>query len=477
MTIPDSAYVPEIEQGVLGALLYGGKLSQVSGFLREDHFVSDLHRLLFRAIQSADQQYGSTAVPVVLRFLPPDAEVGFRDKTGETPAAYMARLSASVVAGNAGLVRSGRAVVDQWARLKVGEIGETVRAAAHDPTAEAKALVKAAAAELDTVAGEIRAGPRRKTRMTIAEASSAAISETKDAMARGHGLTGVTWGLSDVNRVTGGIHRSEMTVIGARPSMGKSALALSVALKAAGTGVGVGLISLEMTASRLATRALTDMGYNWGVKVPYFDLLSGRVDPAHLESLIGACRDIDRLPLWIEEQPGLSLTDIRVKLDHMLEDAEARRTPLQLLFVDYLQLIRPSERYRGNRNNEITEISAGLREIAREHNIGVVALSQLSRSIESRPLKDRRPVMSDLRDSGAIEQDADTIAFLFREGYYLEKDRGADADAEAERISRLIDCQNKLEFIIAKQRNGPVTTVDLFVDMACSAVRNAARFQ
>jgi replicative DNA helicase len=114
--------------------------------------------------------------------------------------------------------------------------------------------------------------------------------------------------------------------------------------------------------------------------------------------------------------------------------------------------------------------------MAREFNIGMVALSQLSRNIESRPVKERRPVMSDLRDSGAIEQDADTIIFLFREAYYLEKEKGKDAESEVERTCRLAEVQNKLEFIIGKQRNGPVKTIDLFVDIACSAVRNAARF-
>lgn len=199
------------------------------------------------------------------------------------------------------------------------------------------------------------------------------------------------------------------------------------------------------------------------------------MEPGEIDTLKSACRDLDTLPLWIEEQPGLSMTDVRVKTERMMESAEAVGCPLGVLFVDYLQLIRPSARYQGNRNNEIAEISGGLRELARECNLGVVALSQLSRNIESRAMNERRPMMSDLRDSGAIEQDADTIIFLFREAYYLEKEKGKDAEAEVNRVSRLSDVQNKLEFIIGKQRNGPVKTIDLFVDIACSAVRNSAR--
>ncbi len=142
--------------------------------------------------------------------------------------------------------------------------------------------------------------------------------------------------------------------------------------------------------------------------------------------------------------------------------------------IRYLQLIKPSGRYSGNRVGEISEISWGLRELGRELGLAVIALSQLSRQVESRD--DKRPQLSDLRDSGSIEQDADMVAFLFREAYYLQKEKGKDRDKEDERIERLIEVQNDLEFIIAKQRNGPTKTIRLFVDIACSAVRNAARY-
>jgi replicative DNA helicase len=475
-TIPDESYVPEIEQDVLGTLLFGGDFRKVMGFLREDHFIADVHRLLFRAIRAAHEQYGATTMPIVSRLLPEDAAILFSQNTEQSPMAYMAELASAIVTGPAGLERGGKAVVAQWARLKAAEAGKTLREAAHDPTTDPKAMIQGAAADLDLIAAELRAGPRQKTRVTLAEAAGGAFVEIEEARLRGNGLTGITWGLTDVNHATGGIQRGEMTVLGARPSMGKTAAALSVAIKAARSGVGAGFISLEMGSKRLAMRALTDLAYDRGVQIAYSNLITGRVEPREIDALKSACHDIERLPLWIEEQPGLSMTDVRVKTERMLEDAEARKTPLGVLFIDYLQLIRPSSRYSGNRNNEITEISGGLKDMAREFNIGMVALSQLSRNIESRPVKERRPVMSDLRDSGAIEQDADTIIFLFREAYYLEKEKGKDAESEVERTCRLAEVQNKLEFIIGKQRNGPVKTIDLFVDIACSAVRNAARF-
>ncbi|TPM25692.1 DnaB-like helicase C-terminal domain-containing protein [Mesorhizobium sp. B2-3-4] len=471
--IPDAAYVPEIERDVLGSLLFRGDFLKVASFLREDHFVSDVHRVLFKAIRFAFEQYGSTALPVVLRLIPPDAAVLFAQKTDRSPVSYMTSLSDDSVSGNSGLERAGRAVIEQWARLKAAEVGKMLRDAAHEATAEPKALIQGVAGELDNIAAELRAGPRRKTMYSLDAATQEAVVEIQDAMARGNGLTGHTWGLTDINAATGGIQPGEMAIIGARPSMGKTAFALSVALRSAGAGVGVGFLSLEMGAKKLAMRRLTDIAFDWSIKVPYSDLIKGKVSPQDLESVLAANHDADELPLWIEEQSGLTISDIRVKIDRMSEMAAARRKPLGVLLIDYLQLVRPSARYSGNRVGEIAEISWALREFAREYGVGVIALSQLSRQVESRD--DKRPQLSDLRDSGSLEQDADMVAFLYREAYYLEKAKGKDADKEEERLSRLIDAQNELEFIIAKQRNGPTKTVKLFVDIACSAVRNAAR--
>jgi replicative DNA helicase len=472
--VPDEAYVPEIEQEVLGTLLFGGDFLKVMGFLREEHFIADAHRLLFRAICAAHEQFGSALMPVVLRMLPPDASSLFVQKTDQMPMEYMASLSSQVVSGNAGLERSGKAVVAQWARLKIADAGRTMQEAAYDATANAKAIIQGVTDQLDTISSELRAGPRQKTLHTLDTATEEAIADVRAAMARGNGLTGHTWGLTDINAATGGIHPGEMVVLGARPSMGKTAVALSVALRTAGSGVGVGFISLEMGAKKLAVRRLTDMAYDWGIKVPYTNLIKGTVTEDELSTLLASNGDADRLPLWIEEQSGLTITDIRVKVERMAEQAAARKKALGLLVVDYLQLVRASGRYAGNRVGEIAEISWGLRELGREYGLAIIALSQLSRQVESRD--DKRPQLSDLRDSGSIEQDADMVAFLYREAYYLEKAKGKDGDKEAERVSRLIDVQNELEFIIAKQRNGPTKTVKLFVDIACSAVRNSARW-
>src|SRR5690606_16713969 len=202
-----------------------------------------------------------------------------------------------------------------------------------------------------------------------------------------------------------------LTLIAARPSMGKTTVALSCALRAAKAGHGVGFLSLEMDADKLAARAISDLAYDWTVQVPYIDIIRGSADPSAMDALASATRDIDGLPLWIDDQSGLSMTDVRVKIERMMQDGEKLGTPLRLVFLDHLGLLKPSSRYSGNRVHEISEMTATAKALAREYDIAFVMLSQLNRAVESRDNK--RPQLSDLRDSGSIEQDADTIIFLY----------------------------------------------------------------
>ncbi|MDX0574597.1 AAA family ATPase [Sinorhizobium medicae] len=467
-------FVIELEQEVLGALLVSGQHAAVRGLVRADHFIEPIHRRIFEVIEIAAERYNSSRVDLVAKMFPPDEVKAWSDGLKTPLHSYLAALAANTVYGAGGLNKvSVPNLIQQWARISVGVEAERVRLASIDPGVDPSELIRAATRSLDDVATGLSVGARGKTRFSLSEAADAALEEVQAAIEHGGGLTGITWGLTDVNNATGGIHRGEMVVLGARPSMGKTAVGLGIGIKAAQSGAGVGFISLEMGSNRLAMRALTDIAYDWNVKVPYSDLITGKVAEKDFESICEAKQKLNSLPLWIEEQSGLSVSDLRVKVGRMQDVADQSGKKIDLLIVDYLQLIAASSRYSGNRNSEVSEISAGLRQIARENDLAMIALSQLSRGVESR--EDKRPMLSDLRDSGSLEQDADTVVFLFREAYYLEKAKGSDADAEIDRVDRLIECENKLEFIIAKQRNGAVRTIDLFVDIACSAVRNAAR--
>lgn len=470
--VPATAFVTEIEQEVLGALLSGADFRRVLGVLEDRHFVEPLHREIFKVMQTAFDRYNSTTLPVVARLITDDTQMAFKLR-GTTTNTYLARLASDTVYGASQLETNARRIVEQWARLSVSEEAGRLQAAANDPRSSPVDLVTNAGQAFDDILAHVRRGPKRKSRLLLVEAAENAYDAASEARQRGSGLTGVTWGLTDVNRLTGGLQRRDLTLIAARPSMGKTTVGLGVAVRAAKSGAGIGFISLEMDNGKLGARAVSDLAYDWGIKIAYADLIRGHTDERAIDSIRAANKDIDKLPLWLEDQPGLSMTDIRVKTEAMLATSEKAGTPLQCLFVDHLGLIRPSSRYQGNRTNEVGEISSGLKSLAREYGIAVVALSQLNRALETR--NDKRPQLSDLRDSGSIEQDADTIIFLYREAYYLEREKAASPEQDVDRTNRLIEVQNKLEFAIAKQRNGPVTSIDLFADMACSAVRNGAR--
>lgn len=469
----DRGFVIEIEQEVLGALLVSSTVAPVLGVLRPDHFIEPIHRRLFEHMLLAHERYGRSALNVVYRMFDRDEVAGWEKATALRLSQYLASLAANTTLGLGGIKLTLQNLIHQTSRIGISVEAERLSLAANDPGADPIQLVRSATRALDDIVVGLRGGSRGKTRFSLSEAADVALDEIQDAINNGGGITGITWGLADINKATGGIHRGEMVVLGARPSMGKTAVGLGIGIKAAQSGAGVGFISLEMGANRLAMRALTDIAYDWNVKVPYSDLITGNVSEKDFEKICDAKQHFNALPLWIEQQSGLSISDLRVKVERMQDVADREGKKIDLLIVDYLQLIAASSRYSGNRNNEVSEISSGLRQIARENNLAMIALSQLSRGVESR--EDKRPMLSDLRDSGSLEQDADTVGFLYREAYYLEKARGKDQNDETDRVDRLIECENKLEFIIAKQRNGAVKTVDLFVDIACSAVRNAAR--
>lgn len=473
LAFQENAYIAEIEQNVLGALMMGGDGRDTLALLQEHHFVEVFHRHLFRALKVAREQYGMCIPSVVLKLIPQEQIEAFKKNNGIEANAYIARLMANATSGAGQSSENAKKIIEQWARLSLADEAGRLYDVANDPQADVKKLAHEAAQRIDDIMAEVRSGPKKNTRVSVGQASAKAIDAAEAAKKNGTGLTGVTWGLTDLNRMTGGIQRRDLTLIGARPSMGKTTVALSVALSAAKAGHCCGFVSLEMDAEKVAARALSDVMYDWNCRIPYVDLIRGNVNDSQLEQVFEAQARLDAMPLMIDEQSGQTITDIRIRAERLAEDAARKGRPLQVLFIDHLGLIRPSSRYSGNRTNEIAEITSGAKTIARELDVGVVLLSQLNRSLETR--EEKRPQISDLRDSGAIEQDADMIAFLFREAYYLEREQGGSFEQEAERTERLLEVKNKLEFIIAKQRNGALGTVELFTDIAFSAVRNGAR--
>ncbi|ORE87718.1 DnaB-like helicase C-terminal domain-containing protein [Aurantimonas sp. 22II-16-19i] len=471
----DRSFVPEVEQQLLGALLTGRGLPAVRSFLREEHFIEDIHSAIYEAICQAFDQSGATHAPVVGPLIPPRVDDALKNGLGITTSQYLASMLADTIHGGATITKAGRAVVEQWARINFARTLESSAAAAREPSSSIGTLLKSTGSMMEEMATAIRVAGSRQTRMTAGEAGDAALAAARRAMESKGALSGISWGLADVDKDTGGMQRRDLILMGARPSMGKTSAMTSIALSSARKGHGIGILSLEMDSAKLTARALSDLSLPTHQPIEYVDIIRGSLDEAqylHVEKLNGQLKS---LPIEIDESP-VNTFDIRMKIEGMLERFEKRGWPrLECLMLDHLGFVQPGAAYRGNRNNEIGEITRALKDYAKEYDIAFLLLSQLSRLVTTR--ENKRPQLSDLRDSGNIEQDADVVIFLHREAYYLERCEETDADKDIARLDRLEQERHRLEFIIAKQRNGPVRTINLWCDMAYSAVRNGDRYR
>lgn len=251
-------------------------------------------------------------------------------------------------------------------------------------------------------------------------------------------ITGLRTGFADLDRVTSGLHENELIIIAARPAMGKTAFALNLAVNASmNCDKAVALFNMEMGAEQLAMRMLASAG-----QIDQTKLRKGHLEHNDWKKVNEAISRLAETKIFIDDTPGMTMSEIKAKCRRL----SSSQNGLGLVIIDYLQLISGSAKYAGNRQQEVSDISRGLKTMAMELNIPVVALAQLSRSVEGR--EDKRPILSDLRESGSIEQDADIVAFLYRDDYYT-KEISIDENT------------SKSEFIIGKHRSGPTTTIDL----------------
>lgn len=467
-----NGFLPGIEQQVLGAILSGEDCGPVLSMMEPENFVEPVHQRIFALARVAHEKYSSTRLPVVAKLIDDQLAKDFKAETGLDLNQYLARCASETVYSAGTVARAARNVLGQWGRIRLANEAGAVAAAASDPAADAIELIRTLGAAMDDVLSVVKRGGRGKTRQTIMDASRAAIEASREARAR-KGLTGLTTGLVDLDRATGGLQRRDLIVAGGRPGMGKTTFGTNIARAAAAEGHGVGFFSLEMDTKKLVTRFQSDIAFKHGAQVPYQDIINGVATDEQLDAITAAMGEFGALPIWIEEQSGQTIMDIRVKTEAMIAEADASGFTIDMLIVDHLLKIRPSRRYAGQRVQEIAEITDGLKEMAREYDMAVVLLTQLNREVEKRD--DKRPTLADLRDSGAIEQDADTIMLLYREAYYLEREKATSIAREMDLKADLQAARTKAEIDIAKQRNGRVQTVEVFADMSVSAFRNAAR--
>ena len=457
---PDLPHNFEAEQALLGAILINNEAySRVSEFLKPEHFYDPVHGRIYAACATLIERH-QIANPVTLKPLF-EADESLAEAGG---AKYLARLAASAVTViNAG--DYGRTVFDLHLRRQLIELSMEMREQAFDPRLDTSGPQQIETAEQHlfdlATTGEYEGGFRSFT-----EVLTRAIEIAEAAYKREGKLTGVTTGFTELDHLLGGLQRSDLVILAGRPSMGKTALATNIAYNAAKSckrepdehgqikvvdGAVVGFFSLEMSAEQLATRILSEAS-----GVGSHRIRQGDLNNADFQRVVEANQELAQIPFFIDDTPALSVAQLRTRARRL-----KRQHGLSMVVVDYLQLLRPSTtKASDNRVQEISDITRGLKALAKELDLPVLALSQLSRAVEQR--EDKRPQLSDLRESGSIEQDADVVAFIFREEYYLSRLQPDAGTEEHERWQiKMDEVHNLSEVIIGKQRHGPTGTVKL----------------
>lgn len=458
----------EAEQALLGSILINNAAyHRVAEFLRGEHFADPLHGKLFDSLARMIERGQVVSAITLKTYVEHDDEM--KDAGG---AAYIAKLAAASV-HVIDATQFGRQVHDLYLLRQLIDLGQDVVNSAFKPTLDETALEQIEVAEkklYDLASAGQTEGGFKAFRTALTEATNAA----EAAYHRVGQLTGVSTGLVSLDRLLGGLHRSDLIILAARPAMGKSSLAANIGFNAAkayreelgedgrpkvADGAVVGFFSLEMSSEQLATRMISEQAAIPSEKIRKGELLSSDFD-----KVLSVSQELEHLNFFIDDTPALSIAALRTRARRL-----KRTHGLGLLIVDYLQLLAPSGKSRQeNRVQEVSEITRGLKTLAKELDVPVLALSQLSRAVEQR--EDKRPQLADLRESGSIEQDADVVMFIYRDDYYLMREEPKRRDNETiDHFNQRYDdwkqrgdqAAGKAEVIVAKQRHGPTGIVHL----------------
>jgi replicative DNA helicase len=450
----------EAEAALLGALMIDNRLVEdIQLKLRPDHFFEPLHGRIYEAILRLTDS-NRIANPVTLKPLF-DGDEGMKEVGGPS---YLAQLTGSGAAVIGARDFAGQIYDLALLRALVG-VGRGLVEGALDTSEDVAPLaqIERAETELYKVAEEGGAEGKAKS---FGEATKEALQLAEKALNSGGHLSGRTTGLDSLNSKIGGLHKSDLIIVAGRPGMGKSSLATNIGynvakawrsdvrpdgqIKSVDGGI-VGLFSLEMSAEQLATRIIAERA-----GISSSRIRRGEIDASDFDRVAEAAREMESLPFYIDETGGLAIAQLAARARRL-----KRQKGLDLLIVDYIQLLQgSSKRASEGRVQEVSEITTSLKALAKELNVPIIALSQLSRAVESRD--DKRPQLSDLRESGSIEQDADVVLFVYREEYYLrnrEPRPGTDEHFKWQTDMEL--AHGKAEVIIGKQRHGPTGTVQL----------------
>jgi replicative DNA helicase len=459
----------EVEQALLGSILVDNRaLEQVVGYIKAEEFYDPMHLRVFQTMLSVWER-GMIITPLTLHSAM-KADAGLVEVGGH---AYLASLAAAAPA--LPFVRDlARILHDLAIRRGLIRIGEDMVNSAYEPPEQSppKQQLESAEKALYQLSENSRYD---EGALDFAESLRRAVESAEKAQARGGRISGVATGFTDVDSLLGGLQPSDLLILAGRPGMGKSSLATNMAFHAARAwvqdmedgaevprGAPVLLFSLEMAAQQLSARILSEQ-----TEIEMWKIRNGKFSESEWEKFVLTMQDLSTLPLFIDDTGGISIAQIAARARRL-----KREKNIGLVIIDYLQLIEPSRRAE-NRVQEITEVTKGLKALAKELNVPVLALSQLSRGVDARD--DKRPVLSDLRESGSIEQDADVVMFIYREEYYLKSREPEPGSAEHGKwLEKIERCHRRAEVLVEKHRHGATNKIELFFDDRFTRFSNLA---
>ena len=458
----------EVEQAVLGAVLIDNRrLEPLTTVLKEEEFYDPLHQRIFATMLKVWEQ-GRAITPLTLKALmqndPGLAEIG-QD--------YFVSLAEAAPA-IANVRELARIIHDSSVRRELHRIGEDLVNNALDVNVDTppKVVIETAEKALYRVAENSKYG---EGPIDFAESLRRAVENAERAQARGGRISGVTSGFTEIDSLLGGLQPSDLLILAGRPGMGKTSLGTNMSFNAARAwakdveagvelprGAPVLFFSLEMAAQQLSARILSEQ-----TEIEMWKIRNGKFTENEWEQFVLAMQDLSTLPLYIDDTGGISIAQIAARARRL-----KREKKIGVIVIDYLQLVEPSRRAE-NRVQEITEVTKGLKALAKELNVPIIALSQLSRGVDARD--DKRPVLSDLRESGSIEQDADVVMFVYREEYYLKSREPDPSSAEhAKWLEKCERAHRRAEVLVEKHRHGATNKIDLHFDERFTRFSNFA---
>ena len=437
----------EAEQAILGTILVSNEIfDEINTIISNINFYDPMHQKIFAAIESLIYK-GMLANPITLK------NYFENEKDDLNIPEYLAKITKFSTSSRQAIEYS-KIIYDMYVRRELIKISENTidTAKQKDLNVSGQNIIENSERLLFDLAEK---GSFSSSLVKFDEAMKLTIEMASNAYKNDEGIVGVPTGLRDLDDTLGGLHESDLIIIAGRPSMGKTALATNIAfnaaqrLQASGKKSSIAFFSLEMSSEQLSTRILAEQS-----KIRSNDIRRGKISEEQFDKFIETSKNISELPLYIDETPAISIAAISNRARRI-----KRLHGLDMLVVDYIQLVRATNTKDG-RVQEISEITQGLKAIAKELAIPVLALSQLSRQVEQRD--NHKPQLSDLRESGSIEQDADVVMFVFREAYYLERKEPRPATVEhAEWQAKMNEITSLAEIIIGKHRHGPTRSIML----------------